>query len=320
MANGIAYGPVNSRRLGVSLGVNNIPAKNCTYSCVYCQIGRTTGYRWERGRFYGTKEVFTQVSERLREIRLAGGRVDYITFVPDGEPTLDDELGAEIERLKGLGVPIAVITNSSLLWRGDVRDDLALADLVSVKVDTVDEGLWRRINRPHHGIGLGIILKGIEDFAQGYRGTLISETMALGGVEQDFGGVAEFLWRLRGLKTAYISSVTRPPTEPWVSLAPWPTLRAAERVFAEKLGKERVAILPHHEGDLPSHADVEDAEGAVLGIVAVHPLREDVVRKYLEKAGLGWEVIDRLVKQGKIKVTEYEGKRYIKRNFGDQTG
>ncbi len=315
MAGGIAFGPVSSRRLGASLGVNNIPAKTCTYSCVYCQIGRTTDLALERRRFYDAKEILTRVAERLGEVKASGARVDYITFVPDGEPTLDDELGAEIKLLKGLGLPVAVITNSSLLWRADVRNDLAEADLVSVKVDALDEGLWRRINRPHRQLTLQRVLEGIENFARGFKGTLISETMALGGVEQDFGGVADFLARLDGLGGAYISTVTRPPAEGWVSPAAEETLRAAEGTFSERLGKVRVTALAHHEGDLPSRRHIDDGEEAVLGIVSVHPLREDVARRYLADAGLKWEIIEKLIEKEKVTVTEYQGKRYLKRNF-----
>jgi wyosine [tRNA(Phe)-imidazoG37] synthetase (radical SAM superfamily) len=315
MVGGIAFGPVSSRRLGASLGVNNIPTKTCTYSCVYCQIGRTSHLTCARGRFSKQEEILRQVAEKLEEVRAAGARVDYITFVPDGEPTLDEGLGGEIELLKGFGLPVAVITNSSLLWRADVREDLARADLVSVKVDTVDERLWRRINRPHKGLALRRILGGIEDFADGFGGTLVSETMVLGGVEQEFGCVADFLSRLEGLDVAYMSTATRPPAEVWVSPAAGSALEAAERAFSEKLGRGRVIVLARHEGDLPGRCHINDPEEAVLGIVAVHPLREDVAKRYLAKAGVGWEVIERLIDEGKIRVTEHDGNRYLRRSF-----
>ena len=121
----IAFGPIPSRRLGRSLGVNHIPPKVCTYSCVYCQVGRTSSLRIRRCAFYDPARVAEAVRERVAQARSSGEAVDFITFVPDGEPTLDINLGQEIARLRPLGIPIAVITNGSLLWREDVRADLS---------------------------------------------------------------------------------------------------------------------------------------------------------------------------------------------------
>jgi wyosine [tRNA(Phe)-imidazoG37] synthetase (radical SAM superfamily) len=135
----IAFGPVPSRRLGRSLGINNIPPKVCTYACVYCQVGRTTEMTIGRRTFYDPDEVLQDVQEKISKSDEAGEPIDYLTFVPDGEPTLDTNLGREIDLLTPLGIPIAVITNNSLLSRQDVRDDLVGADWVSLKVDAVGE-------------------------------------------------------------------------------------------------------------------------------------------------------------------------------------
>ena len=113
--NMIAFGPVPSRRLGRSLGVNNIPAKHCSYSCIYCQIGPTSASLVARREFFPADEVVQAVRRKVAECRAAGHGIDFITFVPDGEPTLDASLGEEIGALKGLGVRVAVITNGSLL-------------------------------------------------------------------------------------------------------------------------------------------------------------------------------------------------------------
>ena len=147
-----SFGPVPSRRLGKSLGINNIPAKVCTYSCVYCQVGRTTAMPLDRRLFYPPEEIFRDVQGRLAKAKEASETVDYLTFVPDGEPTLDINLGKAIMLLKSLDVPVGVITNGSLLWRDDVREALGKADWVSLKIDAVQEGIWRQINRPHKDI------------------------------------------------------------------------------------------------------------------------------------------------------------------------
>lgn len=121
----LVFGPIPSRRLGQSLGINNIPPKTCSYSCVYCQVGRTTRSRVARRAFFDPDAIVEAVSERVEAVRTAGGRVDYLTFVPDGEPTLDANLGHEIEALAPLGVPVAVIptARSCRIRRSAVRSD-----------------------------------------------------------------------------------------------------------------------------------------------------------------------------------------------------
>lgn len=145
----IAFGPVPSRRLGRSLGINNIPPKACSYSCIYCQVGPTTATETERRSFYPPEEVAKAVAARVKQLETEGACPDFLTFVPDGEPSLDENLGSAIDLIRSLALPVALITNGSLLWDATVRRDLTCADWVSVKVDTVREDVWRRINRPH---------------------------------------------------------------------------------------------------------------------------------------------------------------------------
>jgi MoaA/NifB/PqqE/SkfB family radical SAM enzyme len=130
-----AFGPVPSRRLGRSLGINNVPPKSCSYSCVYCQVGRTPEGGIEPRTFHSPEELICVVTSRVQTLRERGEAVDYLTFVPDGEPCLDSRLAEEIDALRSLDVPIAVISNGSLLWREDARKALALAAWVSLKVD-----------------------------------------------------------------------------------------------------------------------------------------------------------------------------------------
>ena len=135
----LAFGPVPSRRLGRSLGINNIPPKICTYSCAYCQLGRTIKMQAERRAFYPPRQILQDVQDKVERTRKVTETVDYLTFVPDGEPTLDLNLGREIELLRPLGIKIAVITNSSLIWRKDVRETLMKADWVSLKANSVKQ-------------------------------------------------------------------------------------------------------------------------------------------------------------------------------------
>jgi wyosine [tRNA(Phe)-imidazoG37] synthetase (radical SAM superfamily) len=251
------------------------------------------------------------VIEKVNRLRTSGERVDYLTFVPTGEPTLDLNLRHEILQLKSLGIPIAVITNASLLWRDDVRDDLMEADLVSVKVDSVDEALWKRINRPHGDLILRKVLGGIEDFAASYSGRLISETMLIKGFRNYSNSIASFLSNLSRLDMAYLSTVTRPPSEKWVELAEHADLMEALGAFSERLGDQRVKALVEHEGG--RFAPLGKAEEELLGIMAVHPMREDVLRSYLIETGEDWGLVDRLLCDGKIVEVKYCGQSYFKR-------
>ena len=309
----IAFGPVPSRRLGRSLGINNIPPKGCTYSCVYCQVGRTLKMQVERRAFYDPEEILKEVRDKVERSREAGEAMDYLTFVPDGEPTLDVHLGREIELLKPLGIPIAVITNASLIGRGDVREELMKADWVSLKVDAVREEVWRRINQAHHALRLSSILDGMLEFAKAYNGELVTETMLV----KDFndsdalvGEVADFLARLRPAH-AYLSIPTRPPAEEWVQPPGEEAINRAYQIFSSRV--DHVEYLIGYEGN--AFAFTGNVEEDLLSITAVHPMREEAVREFLARAAADWSVIQRLIAQGCLIETEYEGRKFYMRRL-----
>ena len=305
----IVFGPVPSRRLGRSLGINNIPPKSCSYSCVYCQAGRTDRLSAERRSFFPPGAVIAAVEARLEVCRHAGEQVDYASFVPDGEPTLDVALGDEIRGVKALQVRVAVITNGSLLWRDDVRADLAAADWVSVKVDAVEMEAWRRINRPARSLDLGRVLDGVSLFAANRTAILVSETMLVAGVNDDdrsLRATASFLSALRPA-TAYISAPIRPPAEASASVPPVATLDRARRIFSD--AGLKVGLLVENEAG--AFAAAEDARGGLLAIIAVHPMSEAAVREYLARANADWSVVDRLVSTGQAVVLEHRGQLFF---------
>jgi len=311
----LAFGPVPSRRLGKSLGINNIPAKTCSYSCVYCQLGKTINRMTERQAFYKPEDIFRQVKRKVDEAASRNERIDYLTFVPDGEPTLDINLGRAISILKQIGIPIAVLTNASLIWRRNIKEDLLEADFVSLKVDVVSGDLWRSINRPHKSLRLNTILEGIVEFAEEFKGTILSETMLVAGV--DYGGeferIAEFLAQLKKLDKAYIAIPTRPPTEKWVRPAKEETVNCAFQVFSEKIGINRVEYLIGYEGN--AFAFTGNVEEDLLSITAVHPMRKEAVTEFLKKANEDWQIIGKLLQKGKLMELEYEGNSYYMRKL-----
>jgi wyosine [tRNA(Phe)-imidazoG37] synthetase (radical SAM superfamily) len=309
----IAFGPVPSRRLGRSLGINNIPPKVCTYSCVYCQLGRTLRMEVQRRAFFSPERITREVTEKVNAAQAAGLPIDYLTFVPDGEPTLDGNLGVEIDMLRPLGCRIAVISNASLIWDEGVREELEKADYVSLKVDSAEELAWRRINRPARGLQLLSILEGIVEFSRRFRGYLATETMLVRGVNDDEPSLretAEFLSRA-GPDKAYISVPIRPPAEGWAAVPSEEDLNAAYQIFSERLAD--VELLVGEEGD--QFASTGDVQKDLLAITAVHPMREEAVMRLLLSGGADWEVLQQLLNKGLLKETLYRGKKFYVRRL-----
>jgi wyosine [tRNA(Phe)-imidazoG37] synthetase (radical SAM superfamily) len=309
----IAFGPVPSRRLGRSLGINNIPPKHCSYSCVYCQVGVTRQQKIIPRPFFPPEEIFRQVTQRLAAVLARGEPVDFLTFVPDGEPTLDAWLDEAIDALRGLGRPIAVISNASLLWRPDVRAALSRADWVSVKVDSVDEAIWRRVNRPHPDLRLADVLAGIRAFASEFHGTLVSETMLLAGVNDDAAGVeavGRFLLE-SGVARAYLAMPHRPPAEAWARAPEAATLVGAYQALAG-LGVP-VELLAEHEGE--DFAYTGDLQRDILATAAVHPLREAALRALVAKAGGDPAPVRGLIESGALQRVDHAGETYYVRHW-----
>jgi len=309
----ISFGPVPSRRLGHSLGINNIPPKICTYTCVYCQLGRTLEISVSRRRFYGPGRIFEEVSERVREIDEDGGRIDYLTFVPDGESTLDLDLGEEILQLKTLGLPVAVISNSSLLWDDGVRSDLAGADLVSLKIDCVTEGLWKAVDRPHRSLDLSRIQEGIAVFSEEFTGRLITESMLIHGMNTGrvhLEALAEFISKI-GPAVAYLSIPIRPPAEKWVLPADTDELNMAYQIFREK-GINTELLTGAAEGEFQRTGEVERD---LLAITSVHPMEEGDVDRFLIQCGADWSVVNALLESGLMVVKEFDGRKFYIRNL-----
>jgi len=309
----IAFGPVPSRRLGRSLGINNIPPKICTYACVYCQLGPTLTMVIDRQDFYEQEKVIHAVRDKVAKALISHEAIDYLTFVPDGEPSLDLNLAAEISALRELDIPIAVISNASLIWREDVRGDLMGADWVSLKVDAVRESTWRRINRPHGKLNLNNILDGIRTFSGVFEGELATETMLVMGVNDDEANLREtarFLGEIQP-KVAYLAIPTRPPAEEWVHPAQEEQIHQAYHLFKQQVNQ--VELLLGYEGN--AFASTGDTEQDLLSITAVHPMREDAVEQLLTNTGANWDLVEGLIRQDKLVDLSYGGRHFYMRNI-----
>ncbi|MFO7923788.1 MAG: radical SAM protein [Bacteroidales bacterium] len=309
----ISFGPVSSRRLGLSLGINNIVSgKFCSYSCVYCQIGNTINRSTERRTFYDPGKLVEDVESHLGKLD-KDHMPDYLTFVANGEPTLDINLGQELRLLKKYGIPVAVITNASLITHESVREDLMHADWVSVKIDTVDEVVWKKINRPSDVMVLKTILDGIKIFASEYKGSLHTETMLINGYNDDLRQLRQTALFISELhpKTSWLSIPTRPPALKEVKPVPESKIIRAWHVFQNN--DINTELLTGFEGINAGFTG--DAYNDILNITAVHPLREDTMAKLLENDNSDSSVVESLVAKGKIKRLDYKGKKYYLRRY-----
>ncbi len=254
------------------------------------------------------------VKEKVCKLKEYGERIDYLSFIPDGEPTLDINLGREIEELNGLGIKVAVITNASLLWQEDTRNELLNADWVSLKIDALSTSNWKKIDRPHGFLRLKWILEAIREFSGAFDGKLVTETMLLQGIndnENELTLIADFIAELN-VDTSYVSIPTRPPAEIWVKPPNEENLAAAYEIFKDR--GMYVEYLTGYEGTEFTHSS--DVKKDLLSITAVHPMREDAVLELLRKGKNNWDVVEELLENRELVEIYYNQKKYYMKNIG----
>ncbi len=235
-------GPIVSRRLGVCLGIDNLAGRFCSYNCVYCHFGRGQP-TITRQHFISPGALVADVRKKLVQVPQEQGKIDYLVFASGGEPTLDLNLGKAIELLKKLGYPVAVFTNGSLLWIDAVREALSLADWICVKMDTVDEMIWRGLNRPAGQINFAEMLQGVVQFVRNYSGTFVSETTLVKGFNERSHNLARTARFLEPLSptVAYLSTPAGARAEIWAGKPPVREIYRAHRIFSQYL--PRVELL-----------------------------------------------------------------------------
>ena len=301
------FGPVPSRRLGQSLGIDPIPLKTCNWNCVYCQLGRTRPVTNERRTFFKKEIILGQVKEALEHHN--PGDIDWITLVGSGETTLQKGLDEMINGIKEFtDIPVAVITNGSLLYRPEVRRELSVADAVLPSLDAGNPSLYRRINRPHPACTFERLVDGMVAFREEYQGHLWVEVMLLKDVNDDevsLGEIAEYLEKINP-EEIHVTQPTRPPAETWVKPPDEAGLERAHTIFG---GVAKIILPAKGSFDLSSDENLLES---IVGIITRHPMKESELIDTLSK----WssdevrETLNQLVESGRAQLVTRSGVRF----------
>ena len=295
------FGPVPSRRLGLSLGVDLVYPKTCPLDCIYCELGPTTLHTTRRAIYRDADQVLTQVAQRLTEL---AAPPDYITLAGSGEPTLHLELGKVIAGLKELkAAPVAVLTNGVLLSDPSVRAELALADVVIPSLDAADQAVFRRVNRPAPGLEIHNVIQGLKDFSAQFNGHLWLEVLLVAGVNDSPAHLATLARAAReiGPELVQLNTVIRPPAVAGAG----PLSQEQLEAVAANLGLPCVISAPPtaHAG-----ADRGQAGPQVVEMTRRRPCTSEDVAAAV---GLGLEEAERLLhelaREGKLKREEHGG-------------
>lgn len=301
------YGPVASRRLGVSLGVDVVPRKTCDYDCVYCQLGRTNLKTTRREPYVPAEIVLPQLERRLAEIP----RPDYITVSGSGEPTLNSDLKRIIAGIKRIGgSPVAVITNGSLLGREQVAEACAGADLVMPSLDAADEETFQEINRPCAGIRLQEVVDGLVSFRKKYKIPMWLEVFVVQGINsspEHVGRLGRLLEEIAPDKV-HVNTVARPPAESFARAVNRDTLDSLAALLgprAEAVGPPRKSIPP-----VPVLPDPSD----ILCLVERRPCTASDVSRAL---GMNYveacKLLSEMEEAGLLSSGYHDGKIYYRR-------
>lgn len=295
------FGPIPSRRMGVSLGISPVLAKSCSYSCVYCQLGRTKHLMDKTADFFETSEIIKEFENYLKE----NTEFDVVTVVGEGEPTLFSDLGNLIDGLKKLtDKPVAVITNGSLLTDNNVREALKRADIVLPSLDAGDVETFKKINRPHGRLNFEDITNGLVEFTKEYKGQLWMETMIVKGIndsEEQLLSIKKILDKLKFDKL-YINTPVRPPAEGYVEEPDDETIEKAVNILK--------GISISQISSKGFFSEIEDDFEAIKSIIARHPMNKFEVKSFLDsrecKDEEVKEVFAKLSSDKSIDVVEYK--------------
>jgi wyosine [tRNA(Phe)-imidazoG37] synthetase (radical SAM superfamily) len=299
------FGPVQSRRLGFSLGVDPVPRKTCSMDCVYCEVGRTDRWTMERREWVPVADILEEVRRKLAERQ----RIDVITITGSGEPVLHSGLGAIIDGIRRLtDLPIAVLTNSSHLNDPAVRADLARADIVVPSLDAVTPEVFDALNRPHRKLRLEDVIAGLKAFRKEFKGRLWLEMLFVEGYndgDEEVRRLAATAAEI-GPDRIDLNTVVRPPADTGVrGVSP----ERLERI-RELLGP-KAFVVGRAEGATPPPATVDLAE-EIVEIAARRPVtRHDLIDTLGRKPGEIESVVRILLEEGRLRERFHQDELFL---------
>lgn len=298
------YGPVPSRRLGFSLGIDIIPYKTCTLDCIYCQLGPTTKKTTQQKEYFASREILSQIKKALA----SGKHIDYITFSGSGEPTLNKALGNLIREIKKTtSIPVAVLTNGSLFSRKNVRKALLEADLVAPSLDAVIQEIFTRISRPHPSLNVKEIIEGLKEFRKEFKGSIWVEIMLVKGVNDSPSHLKKLKRIIEDIKPekVQLNTVIRPPSEKSARPLSLKELEKIKKILGEKC--EIIAEFAKKEQISPS----DNLEETILSMIKRRPVTLSDISVSLGKhQNEILKYLNFLLEDGKIKLVIHKGLKY----------
>ncbi len=300
------YGPVPSRRLGLSLGIDIVPLKSCTLDCVYCQLGKTTDKTIERKDYVPIKAVLAELKDKLNE----GLKADFITISGSGEPTLNSRLGELIEGIKKItDIPVAIMTNGTLFYREDVRADCAKADVVVPSLDAGDANTFRKVNRPHKDISIEKLVDGLCKFRKEFSGQMWLEVFLIEGLNTDTAEIDKIKGLIQriGPDKVQLNTAVRPTAEPGIKKVSAEKLRT----IASRIGQGCEVVADFLSRHTRKHIDSKAED--ILSMLKRRPCSlNDICSGLSIHPDEALKYITELREQGAINSEEKTGKIFFK--------
>ena len=299
------YGPVPSRRLGFSLGIDIIPLKTCSLDCIYCQLGPSPKKTIHRKEYFSPSGIVSQIKKKLS----SGQRIDYLTFSGSGEPTLNKTLGKIIRKIKKTtSIPVAVLTNSTLLSQKSTREALMDADLVVPSLDAVTQEIFVKVNRPYPSLNIEEIIQGLREFSQEFKGSIWLEIMLVKGVNDSPSHIRKLKEAIAEMKPekVQLNTVIRPPAEKNARPLSLKDLEKIKNILGENC---EIIVESYREAQ---KSTPENLEGAILSLIQRRPVTLAEISASLGKGKN--EIIrslDSLLAEGKIKSVIHKGLKYF---------
>jgi wyosine [tRNA(Phe)-imidazoG37] synthetase (radical SAM superfamily) len=311
----VVFGPVKSRRLGSVLGINNIKPGICSYNCIYCPIGKTSCCSICTNNCLSPYEIYFSVKNKLEEIKKSGKNIDYILFAGSGDPALDSCISKEILLLREFGYKIAIFTNSSLLWNKTIQENLMFADYISIKLDSVCEDTWLKINRPHQRLRYNLILNGILQFSKKFQGILTTETTLIKNINdtpEEIEQLGTFLNTITR-KASYFMTPMYPPAESYGVSPDVESLQQLSGLIKEKVTNSVLLCCPETEDFFTT----DDFENEFLGLLSIHPVGVDAVKHFIKGNG-NFKLLNEMIENQIIKEIDYNGIKFYMENIANK--